>query len=350
MRVLVTGGAGFIGRHVVEALVAQGHEVRVLDALLPAVHPSGQRPALPDGVEFIAGDLRSAATVDEALRGIDVVSHQAAMVGRGREIRDVVEYVGCNDLATATLLAAMVRRGMTRLVLASSVVIYGDSRYHCSTHGRVYPSRRTRDDLDSGRFEPVCDRCGEAVVASPVDEDDLLDPPRNVYAATKLAQEHLVGAWARETGAQAAALRYHNVYGPHMPHQSPYSGVAGVFRTAVADGVPARVYEDGKSLRDFVHVRDVASANVAALRYEGRGLRAFNVASGSPHSILDVASAIAATAGTPAPVVTGEYRIGDVRHIVASPRRIRQELDWRPSVEFADGMREFATAAMRIGA
>ncbi|WP_018681704.1 NAD-dependent epimerase/dehydratase family protein [Actinokineospora enzanensis] len=347
MRVLVTGGAGFIGRHVVEALVAQGHQVRVLDALLPAVHPSGQAPSLPDGVEFVVGDLRSPATVERALAGIDVVSHQAAMVGRGREIRDVVEYVGCNDLATATLLDAMVRRDLGRLVLASSVVIYGDSRYDCPAHGRVHPGRRSKADLDHGRFEPTCDLCGAPLTASPVEEDDLLDPPRNVYAVTKLSQEHLVGAWARETGAHAVALRYHNVYGPHMPHQSPYSGVAGVFRTAVADRVPARVYEDGQSIRDFIHVRDIAAANVAALTYDSPGLRTYNVATGTPHSILDVATAIATTAGTPLPIVTGEYRIGDVRHIVASPARIRRELDWHSTVSFETGMREFATATMR---
>lgn len=346
MRVLVTGGAGFIGRRIVEALGDAGHEVRVLDALLPHAHPTGEPPALPAGVEFVQGDLRDPETVAAALRGVDVVSHQAAMVGRGREIRDAVQYVECNDKGTAVLLTAMADAGLNRLVHGGSVVVYGDSRYDCPRHGRVRPGRRDRAALDAGRFEPTCPECGTPVVDSPVCEDDPLDPPRNVYAVTKLSQEHLVGAWARETGGRAAALRYHNVYGPDMPYQSPYSGVAAVFRTAVELGVAPRVYEDGRPCRDFVHVRDVAAANVAALSWTGTGFRAFNVASGTPRSIYEMAAALAAARGTPAPVVTGEYRIGDVRHIVASPRRLMDELGWRPTVDFASGMAEFARSPM----
>ncbi|MEV5716752.1 NAD-dependent epimerase/dehydratase family protein [Amycolatopsis mediterranei] len=347
MRVLVTGGAGFIGRHVVEALVAGGHEVRVLDALLPHVHPAGSPPAFPGGVEFRHGDLRDESTVVSALRGVDAVCHQAAMVGRGKEIRDAARYVTCNDLATARLVTAMTELGLGKLVLGSSVVIYGDSRYDCPVHGRVRPGRRPKEALDAGRFEVTCPECGLTVVDSPVEEDDPLDPPRNVYAITKLAQEHLAGAWARETGGQAVALRYHNVYGPEMPPGSPYSGVTAVFRTAVERGTAARVFEDGKPCRDFIHVRDIATANVAALTAANTGFRAFNVATGHPRSIAEVAAALAAAAGTPPPVITGEYRIGDVRHIVASPRRLKAELGWQPSIGFDEGMAEFARAPMR---
>ncbi len=348
-RVLVTGGAGFIGRAVVGALVGAGHEVRVVDALLPEAHPAGVAPRLPDGVELVPGDLRDESTVDRVLRGIDVVSHQAAVVGRGREILDARRHVGCNDFATATLLAAMVRAGIGRLVLGGSVVIYGSSRYDCSVHGRVRPAGRTPQDLAAGRFHPVCGACGAGLSSSPVDEDDACDPPRNVYAVTKLAQELLVDTWAVQTGGTAVALRYHNVYGPDMPYASPYSGVAATFRSAVAAGTPPRVYEDGGPLRDFVHVRDVAAANLAALGWPGTGMRAFNVASGAPHSILEVATALASAGGGPAPVVTGEYRVGDVRDIVASPRRIVDELGWRPTVDFGIGMKELALARMRGG-
>lgn len=347
MKILVTGGAGFIGRHVVRALAAVGHEVRVLDALLPHAHASDLPPEFPYGVEFIRGDVRDRATVAAALRGIDVVSHQAAMVGRGNEIHDAVTYVTCNDQGTAQLLEEMTAAGIDRLVLASSVVIYGDSRYDCPEHGQVRPPRRSKEALDAGQFQVTCPICGSVLVDSPVEEDDPLDPPRNVYAVTKLAQEHLVGAWARETGGRAVALRYHSVYGPHMPYQSPYSGVAAAFRTAVERGTAPMVYEDGKPTRDFVHVRDVASANAAVLAWSGTGFRAFNVASGEPHSIAEVAAALSAARGGPPPVITGEYRIGDVRHIVASPRRLMDELGWRPHVSFADGMAEFAHAPMR---
>lgn len=347
MRILVTGGAGFIGRRVTAALAAAGHEVRVLDALLPEAHPGGAPPALPDGVEFVPGDLRDEATVEAALRGVDLVDHHAAVVGRGREILDARRHVGCNDLGTATLLAAMARADIGRIVLAGSVVVYGSSRYRCPTHGPTRPTGRGPDDLAAGRFAPVCPRCRLELIAEPVTEDDVPDPPRNMYAVTKLAQELLVDAWAVQTGGNAVSLRYHNVYGPDMPYASPYSGVAATFRSAVVAGIPPRVYEDGAPRRDFVHVDDVVSANLAALRRTAPGLRAYNVASGDPRSILEVATVLAAAGGGPPPVVTGEYRVGDVRDIVASPARIIRELDWTPGTGFTDGMAEFAVAPMR---
>jgi dTDP-L-rhamnose 4-epimerase len=347
MRILVTGGAGFIGSQIVAALAGAGHQVRVLDALIPGVHPPGYRPQPPDGAEFVHGDVRDEDTVTRALRGIDLVSHQAAMVGRGNEILDAPRYASCNDLGTAVLVAAMTRAGVDRLILASSVVIYGDSRYDCTEHGRVRPARRSAADLEQGRFEPRCPDCGAEVAASAVAEDDPVDPPRNVYAISKLAQEYLVAAWVRETGACAVALRYHNVYGPDMPYDSPYSGVAAAFRSCVAQGVPPRVFEDGGSLRDFIHVRDVAQANLAALGWSEQGFRAFNVATGQPRSVGQLAAMLAQAAGTPPPRVTGEYRIGDVRHVFASPERLISELGWKPAVDFETGIREFATMPMR---
>ena len=349
MRILVTGGAGFIGRGVVRALAGAGHRVRVFDALLPEAHPAGRPPQLPEGVEFIHGDLRDEAAVKAAVRGIDLVSNQAAVVGRGKEILDARRHVGCNGLGTATLLAAMTRAGIGRLVHAGSVVIYGSSRYTCPDHGRVKAAGRTPEDLAAGRYVPVCGTCRAELTASPVDEDDVPDPPRNMYAVTKLTQELLVQAWALQTGGTAVALRYHNVYGPAMPFASPYSGVAATFRSAVAARIPPKVYEDGAPTRDFVHVDDIVSANLAALRWPGSGHRAFNVASGDPHTILDVATALAEVGGGPPPVVTGDYRVGDVRDIVASPDRIVRELNWRPTVHFGTGMKEFALAPMRGG-
>ncbi|MEU5050261.1 NAD-dependent epimerase/dehydratase family protein [Streptomyces sp. NPDC021096] len=346
VKVLVTGGAGFIGRRVVAAYTRAGHEVRVLDALLSDTHRQRVPPPLPDGVEFVRGDVRDRETVETALRGVDLVSHHAAVIGRGREILDARHHVGCNDLGTANLLVAMAEAGTRRLVLAGSVAIYGDSRYDCPVHGRVLPRRRSREDLDAGRFEPRCPECGTELVSSAVSETDPLDPPRNIYAVTKLAQEYLVGVWANETGGQAVSLRYHNVYGPDIPYQSPYSGVAAVFRSAVARGEAPVVYEDGGPMRDFVHVEDVAEASLAAERWTGTGHRAFNVASGTPHTIGDVAHALARAAGAPMPAVSGRYRIGDVRHIVASPDRIIRELGWRPRISFEEGMKEFATAPM----
>ncbi|MFI2645110.1 NAD-dependent epimerase/dehydratase family protein [Streptomyces sp. NPDC018610] len=350
MLILVTGGAGFIGRHVVSAFADAGHEVRVLDSLLPAAHRDA--PPIADGADFRRGDVRDAAAVAEALRGVDAVCHQAAMVGLGKDFGDAPDYVGCNDLGTAVLLAGMAGAGVRRLVLASSMVVYGEGRYDCPAHGTVRPGPRRVADLEAGRFEPPCPRCGEPLVPGTVTEDAPLDP-RNVYAATKLAQEHLAAAWARATGGRVAALRYHNVYGPGMPRDTFYAGVAALFRSALERGEAPLVFEDGGQRRDFVHVRDVAGANRAALDGlaalpEGTA-RAYNVGSGEPHTVGEMAAALAEAHGGRAPVVTGRYRLGDVRHITASSRRLREELDWTARVGFAEGMARFATAALRGG-
>ncbi|HEY5017827.1 MAG TPA: NAD-dependent epimerase/dehydratase family protein [Streptosporangiaceae bacterium] len=360
MRVLVTGGAGFIGFNLVRALAGAGHEVRVVDALLPFVHPDGAPPFSDDpGFEFVHADVRDRQAVDDALRGVDAVCHLAAMVGLGADFDDAPLYAGCNGLGTAVLLAAMARAGVSRLALASSMVVYGEGSYSCAEHGlAATPPPRLAEDLDAGRFEPRCDRCAEPLSAELVGEDAPVGP-RNVYADTKVAQEHLAGSWARATGGQAVALRYHNVYGPGMPRDTPYAGVASFFRSALEAGRAPRVFEDGAQRRDFIHVRDVAGATVAGLEAVAGGdgpagpgaLRAYNVGSGTPRTVGDIASALADAYGGPAPVVTGEYRLGDVRHVTASSERIARELGWRASVPFAEGVAEFAAApAGRVSA
>ncbi|MFF3397799.1 NAD-dependent epimerase/dehydratase family protein [Streptomyces sp. NPDC002659] len=347
MRVLVTGGAGFIGSQVVAALAARGHDPVVLDALLPAAHPVP--PPLPDA-EWLLGDVRDRELLARALRGVDSVCHQAAMVGLGKDFADAPEYVGCNDLGTAVLLAAMAEAGVPELVLAGSMVVYGEGRYDCPRHGRVRPGPRATGDLEAGRFEPLCPECGAELTSGLVEEDAPTDP-RNVYATTKLAQEHLAAAWARATGGRAVALRYHNVYGPGMPRDTPYAGVASFFRSALERGEAPQVFEDGRQRRDFVHVRDVADANVIALEaLRGREpgvLTAYNTGSGTPHTVGEMAGALASAHGGPAPVVTGEFRLGDVRHITADSRRLRAELGWKPRIGFTQGMTEFAASRLR---
>ncbi|WLW51472.1 NAD-dependent epimerase/dehydratase family protein [Streptomyces sp. YU58] len=331
MRVLVTGGAGFIGSHVVTALRAHGHE--------PVVHDVRTDPA---------SDVRDPESVRRALTGVDAVCHQAAMVGLGVDFSDAAEYVSHNDLGTAVLLSAMADAGVRRLVLAGSMVVYGEGRYTCPRHDVVRPGPRAVADLDAGRFEPRCPECGAALSPGLVGEDAPVDP-RNVYATTKLAQEHLAAAWARATGSSAVSLRYHNVYGPGMPRDTPYAGVASFFRSALARGEAPRVYEDGRQRRDFVHVRDVAAANVAALETPARegALTAYNTGSGEPHTVGEMARALAEAYGGPEPVVTGEYRLGDVRHITADSARLRADLGWKAEVGFEAGMREFANTGMR---
>ncbi|MGA4879597.1 NAD-dependent epimerase/dehydratase family protein [Streptomyces lydicamycinicus] len=348
MRVLVTGGAGFIGSQVVEALLARGHEPVVLDALLPSAHPEPPPPR--PGERRIVADIRDRTAVDAALRGVHTVCHQAAMVGLGKDFADAPDYVGCNDLGTAVLLAAMAAAGVRQLVLAGSMVVYGEGRYTCARHGVVRPGPRAVAELDAGRFEPRCPHCGAELRPGTVGEDAPTDP-RNVYAATKLTQEHLAASWARATGGRAVALRYHNVYGPGMPRDTPYAGVASFFRSALARGQSPTVYEDGGQRRDFVHVRDVAAANVVALEAlpdrPAGALTVYNTGSGVPHTVGEMARTLAEACGGPAPVVTGEYRLGDVRHITASSQRIAEDLGWRAATGFAAGMTEFARQGMR---
>jgi dTDP-L-rhamnose 4-epimerase len=347
--ILVTGGAGFIGSHVVDLLLAGGHAVRSVDALLPAAHR--ERPGYLDpAAEWIDGDLRDPGVAERAVTGVTAVCHQAAMVGLGVDLGDLPDYVAHNDYATAQLLRALAAtRFSGRLVLASSMVVYGEGRYTCAEHGVVAPGPRTPAALDAGRFEPPCPRCGRALAPRTVPEDAALDP-RSVYAATKLAQEHLCAASARATGAALTALRYHNVYGPRMPRDTPYAGVASIFRSAYAAGRAPRVFEDGGQLRDFVHVRDVARANLRALTAPEPVAGAFNIASGTPRTVLELARALARACDAPpeaAPQVTGEWRPGDVRHIIASPTLAAERLGFRAQEDFAAGMAEFAAAPLR---
>lgn len=338
---LVTGGAGFIGSHIVDALIAAGQTVRVLDR-----RPSPWPMSAPAGVELIEADVRDEAAVAASLEGVTAVCHQAARVGLGVDLDDITEYAADNDLGTAVLLRAIARRGgIDRFVLASSMVVYGEGRYRCPVDGLVAPGPRATTDLAAGRFEPPCPRCGRPLVPEAVPEEAPVDP-RNVYAATKLHQEHLAAAFARETGVAVTALRYHNVYGPRMPRDTPYAGVASFFVSELAAGRPPRVFEDGGQLRDFVHVRDVAQANVLALLGDRRVPGAFNVCSGTPRTVLDLATALhAAVPGSPAPVITGEYRLGDVRHVFADATHAAEKLGFVSREPFEEGTAEFARDA-----
>ena len=353
MKVLLTGSAGFIGSAIASALEADGDEVVRVDLMLPQAHGAA---TAPDGTHQV--DVREAVTDPDGtwaglLAGVDAVCHQAAVVGAGVTVADLPAYASHNDLGTAALLSAMHDADVHRLVVASSMVVYGEGRYTCETHGDQVPGPRAVAALDGGDFENHCPHCDATLGWSLVDETARLDP-RSSYAASKLAQEHYTSSWVRQADASAIALRYHNVYGPGMPRDTPYSGVAAMFRSSLERGEAPRVYEDGAQMRDFVHVADVARANVLALRAvveepAGR-YAAYNVASGHPVSILDVAERVAqgtASGADLAPEVTGGYRLGDVRHIVASPQRAHDELGFTAEILPEDGLPAFATVPLR---
>ncbi|WP_099038130.1 NAD-dependent epimerase/dehydratase family protein [Mycobacterium neglectum] len=353
MRVLLTGAAGFIGTRVGAALRDAGHDVVAVDAMLPAAHGHGAEP--PPDCQVL--DIRDASALAPLLDGVDVVCHQAAVVGAGVNAADAPSYGSHNDFGTAVLLAEMFAADCRRLVLASSMVVYGQGRYDCAEHGPVDPLPRARADLDAGVFEHRCPICGATVAWLLVGEDAPLRP-RSLYAASKTAQEHYALAWSEASGGAVVALRYHNVYGPHMPRDTPYSGVAAIFRSELESGDVPRVFEDGGQMRDFVHVDDIAAANVASVETAREGFDAFNVCSGRPISIMEVASELCDARGAAepprrrhqaaAPVVTGQYRSGDVRHIVADPAKAARLLGFHAAVDPRDGLREFAFAPLRV--
>ena len=304
----------------------------------------GESPEIPRGIERL--DVRSPDAIEHVLDGIDVVCHQAAVVGAGVDAQDAPAFASHNDLGTAVLLAAMARTGCRRLVLASSMVVYGDGLYRCEIHGRVDPEPRRQRDLEEGRFDPHCPHGDETLSWELVGEDSA-PRPRSLYAASKLAQENYALAWSMATGGDVTALRYHNVYGEGMPKDTPYSGVAAMFRSSLEAGDAPQVFEDGRQTRDFVHVRDVARANVLAIEAALPGFVALNVCSGWPITIGDVALDLSRARQGMLPVVTGQYRPGDVRHIVADPARAQSLLGFEASISPADGLADFAFASLR---
>ena len=323
---LVTGGAGFVGSHVVDALRAAGQDVRVLDARTGA-------------------DIRDADAVERALDGVDHVCHQAGMVGLGVDFLDVADYVSHNDLGTAVLLRALARRRFRgRLVLASSMVVYGEGHYRCATHGPVRPRPRRAADLDAGRFEPRCPRCGAELAPEAIGEDAPTDP-RNVYAATKLHQEHLAFAYARETGAPVTALRYHNVYGPRMPRDTPYAGVAAIFAGALAAG---RAPTGLRGRRPAARLRPRARRRAR----QPRGAAGARAGAGRLQRVLGHAAQRRRDGARAARRARrrrrrpsrsrGEYRLGDVRHVFASAALAADRLGFIAREDFATGMAELA--------
>ncbi|GAA1898423.1 NAD-dependent epimerase/dehydratase family protein [Lapillicoccus jejuensis] len=360
-RVVVTGGAGFVGAAVLDALAERGDDVVVVDSLRPDVHRDGGTAARGrlDGrripVRHI--DVRDRDRLVPVVRGSDAVVHLAAKVGLGVDLSDIDDYVSSNDLGTAVVLRAAADAGVRAVVQAGSMVVYGEGRYTCPRHGVVPPGPRRPGDLEAGRFEPPCPRCGDPLEPGLVDEDAPLDP-RNTYAATKVAQEHLAAVWARETGGRAVSLRLHNVYGPGMPRDTPYAGVAAIFLSALARGEAPRVHEDGRQRRDFVHVADVGRAFARAV---GRALEPDAATTLAPHTALNVGSGVVGTVGGlartlaeavggPEPVVTGAFRLGDVRHVTASSERAATTLGWRAGIPLAEGVRDLvAEASAREG-
>lgn len=338
-RILVTGGAGFIGSHLVDALLERGHEVRVLDAMVAQVH-HGAPPSLPASVEFIQGDVRDRVLVDRALEGVEVVFHQAAEVGVGQSMYEIQRYVAGNTLATSVLLEALAeRRGQVRkLIVASSMSIYGEGLYGCRSCGPVAPPLRAAAQFEQRDWEVHCPACGVDLVPIPTSETKPL-APASVYAITKQDQEQLclsVG-WAYDL--PTVALRYFNVYGPRQALSNPYTGIAAIFGGRLLNGQRPMVFEDGHQTRDFTHVADIIQANLKAMESERAAFQSINVGTGRSTSVLQMAQLLAEGLGVDLePEVVGRYRVGDIRHCVADITKARELLDFQPTVTLEHGV------------
>lgn len=342
---LVTGGAGFIGSHLVDALIAAGERVRVLDNLDPLAHPSGEVPdhANP-AAEMAIGDLRDRDAVDRALRGVDRVFHLGGVVGNGESMVHVRKAVEVNSVGTATLIEAVLERrdSIRRLVCASSMVVYGDGAYRCPEHGDGAPPVRSAQRLQRREWEPVCGRCGREIEPIATAEDSPLRPA-SVYGISKRDQEELVLVLGRAYGLETVALRYLNVYGVRQALGNPYTGVAAIFAARVLAGRRPLVFEDGGQIRDLVHVSDVVAATLAAMTATAAPGHAINVATGRHVRVRELAEQIAAALGSELqPEVTGEFRAGDIRHCFADTGLAAELLGFTSQTALEQGIPELA--------
>jgi dTDP-L-rhamnose 4-epimerase len=339
MRTLVTGGAGFIGTHLVQRLLEEGDEVVVLDSLENQVHEAGEWTLGVDA-ELIVGNVGSRSASDRALVGVDRVAHLAAVVGVGQSMYEIERYTRMNTLATASFLEAVVGmpERLQRLVVASSMSIYGEGEYECLEHGRIAPGPRPEHQLSARDWECTCTICGNKVVPIGTAESKPLIPT-SVYAVGKRDHEELCLVVGAAYDISATALRFFNVYGPGQALSNPYTGVAAIFASRLLNGRPPVIFEDGNQSRDFIHVDDIVEGIVSALESDDTSGRALNLGTGRRATIADVASALSAGLGVAVePEYTSQYRAGDIRHCFADPSLAHALLGFEAKVSLEDGM------------
>lgn len=346
--VLITGGAGFIGSRLALALVARGHTVRVLDTLSPQIHGTDPEASplyrsIQGVVDFQRGSVCDEAAVRRALDGISCVVHYAAETGTGQSMYAIRHYSEVNVGGTALLLDIIANDGLPvrKLVVASSRAVYGEGAYRCERHGRVFPSPRTAADMQAGNFEIHCPECRSVVALMPTAEDSQL-VPHSVYGVTKLTQEQLTLAVGRALGISAIALRYQNVYGPGQSLSNPYTGILSIFSTRIRNGKAINIFEDGTESRDFVFIDDVVDATVRSIELDTPLVGALNVGAGVATPVAEIAATLQAQLGATVPVtISGQFRVGDIRHNVADLKQVERVLGYRPTVMFVEGLSRF---------
>ena len=343
--ILITGGAGFVGSHLADALLRAGHHVRVLDDLTPQVHPAGAPDYLSRDVEMIVGDVRDPNRLKEVLAGVNVIFHFAATVGVGQSMYEISRYMSVNTQGTAELLQAILdsKSALQKIVVASSMSIYGEGRYKCSGCGLpAAPPVRPAAQLRSGAWELACDACGSVLHPEPTAEDKPSEI-NSMYALSKRDQEELALIYGRTYGLPVTALRFFNIYGPRQALSNPYTGVAAVFASRMLNGNAPLVFEDGEQMRDFVSVHDIVQANLLAMERPESDGEVINIGCGKPITIRRVAEVLAEAMGKDVqPVITQKYRAGDIRHCYADISKARRLLGYEPSVSHEEGFRELS--------
>jgi len=344
MKILVTGGAGFVGSHTVDALLSKGHQVRVFDNLDPQVH--GENPNIPDYLaieaEFVLGDVRNRDALQRAVADVDAVFHLAAAVGVGQSMYQILKYVEVNSLGGAVLLdiLANTKHQVQKVVVASSMSIYGEGQYHCQNCGAVYPKLRSQAQLEERQWEIRCPHCGRTADPMPTNEDKPLYPT-SIYAISKRDHEEMFLTVGRAYNIPTVALRYFNIYGSRQALSNPYTGVAAIFSSRLLNNKPPLVFEDGLQSRDFIHVSDIVQANMLALEKPEANYQVFNVGTGRQLTILDVGNILGhKLAPQQKPVILSQFRAGDIRHCYSDISKISQKLNFNPQVDFEDGMDE----------
>lgn len=347
-KVLITGGAGFIGSNLALSLLARGHAIVVLDKLTPQIH--GKNPErsplyerIRNRVKFVHGDVACREDLLKVLPGIDIVVHLAAETGTGQSMYAIQHYAHVNVGGTALILdlIANERYPVRRLVVASSRAVYGEGKYHCLSHGVHYPKARADTAMANGQFEHLCPACQQVMQAVPTDERAALHPS-SVYGVTKLTQEQLVLSVAQAMGISALAFRYQNVYGPGQSLSNPYTGIISIFSTRIRQNKPVTIFEDGEESRDFVYIDDVVDATIRGIEHPEQLVEVLNVGSGVASSVLNVANTLRKYLdGNSKIAVSGQFRAGDIRHNVADLKKVSGLLGFSPSVSFNDGIRRF---------
>jgi dTDP-L-rhamnose 4-epimerase len=339
--ILITGGAGFIGSHLADRLIEEGHSVRILDSLDPQVHQGGDVPDyLDENLEFIKGDMRDKNIVKESLKDIEVVFHQAAAVGVGQSMYEVEKYVEANTFGTAKLLDILAggEHDVKKLIVASSMSIYGEGKYECENCGIVYPELRPDDQLENKEWELKCPTCSHPLLPLPTDETKPIHPT-SIYAITKRDQEEMCLNIGGAYGIPTVALRYFNVYGTRQALSNPYTGVAAIFSSRILNQKSPMIFEDGLQSRDFVHVSDIVQANLRAMTQKSGEYEAFNIGTGKKITIMDIAETLIekldpAVSST----IVDRYRKGDIRHCFSDISKARKKLGYEPRVMFSDGI------------